>query len=69
MANARKTKTTPARAGKKRAAKPAPEKAPKLHTPRWKKLSPDGVRRLWAMHHLDRPEVIGMLERLYRQPY
>jgi hypothetical protein len=69
MANARKTNATPARSPKKRATKPAPEPAPNLSTPRWKKLSPDGVKRLWSMHHLDRPEVIGGLERLYRRQY
>lgn len=35
----------------------------------WKALTPDRLHRAWQMHNLGRPEVRGMLERLYRQRY
>jgi hypothetical protein len=35
----------------------------------WKALTPDRLHRAWQLHHPGRPEVRGMLERLYRQRY
>lgn len=43
--------------------------AAKMPRGRMKNLTPDGLRRLWEMHHPDRPEIRSSLERLYRRVY
>lgn len=62
----RQPKTTRPAPHVKRAQTPAAAKAPRG---RMKNLTPDGLRRYWQLHHLDRPEIRATLERLYRQLY
>lgn len=62
----RKPKTARSAAHAKRAATLA---AAKLPRGRAKNLTPDGLRRAWELHHLDRPEIRSNLERLYRRLY
>ena len=51
---------------KKRVETAAAAKAPRG---RMKGLTPDGLRRLWQLHHPDRPEIRATLERLFRRGY
>lgn len=43
--------------------------AAKMPRGRMKDLTPDGLRRLWELHHPDRPEIRSSLERLFRRRY
>ncbi len=43
--------------------------AAKMPRGRMKNLTPDGLRRLWQLHHPDLPEIRSSLERLYRRGY
>lgn len=43
--------------------------AAKMPRGRTKNLTPDGLRRLWQLHHPDRPEIRSSLERLFRRGY
>jgi hypothetical protein len=36
---------------------------------RMKNLTPDGLRRLWRLHHPELPEIRASLERLFRRGY
>lgn len=65
MANTRKSKRTEAPATPATARK-APRRAPKRELD---SLTPERLRRLWALEHPDRPEHRASLERLYRRGY
>ena len=43
--------------------------AAKMPRGRMKDLTPDGLRRLWELHHPELPEIRSSLERLYRRAY
>lgn len=57
MANAQ-----PPRSSSRKRTKARVQHPPKLAG----KWTPDRARRLWELHHPDRPEVRARLERLYR---
>lgn len=64
MANTRKSnREAPAtQAAARKAQRPARKR--ELET-----LTPERLRRLWALEHPDRPEIRSSLERLYRRGY
>ena len=67
MANTPKSKRNERQAPAPQAAarktkRPAPKR--ELET-----LTPERLRRLWALEHPDRPEIRASLERLYRRGY
>ena len=64
MANTRKSnREVPATQAAARKAK-RPARKRELET-----LTPERLRRLWALEHPDRPEIRSSLERLYRRGY
>jgi hypothetical protein len=69
MANTRKPKAQTTGQSRRRTTRPAEAQSPMPSQATWKALTPDRLHRAWQLHHPGRPEVRGMLERLYRQRY
>jgi hypothetical protein len=69
MADTRKPKAQTTSQRRRRTTKPAEPQAAMPSQATWKALTPDRLHRAWQLHHPGRPEVRGMLERLYRQRY